>query len=492
MDDILLSIDVGTGSLRCALATPEGRILAQQKHPIRCWRPAGRMGFASDDIWSNLVDSIKNLISLSSYDPDRIRGIGLDATASMLFLTADMKPIPMPDNPECDIYGWMDHRALAQSDLFCEAMERSGSKQRMIPETNVAKALWLKQNHPDMWKQCYCIIDLTDYLVWKLTGALTHTSCSLSRRFDDSLVQQLDLADIKDRFHGEHLPIGAPVADGLSKTSATMLKLAEGIPVASAIIDGYGGTLATILGHEENDQPNPPEVALNRLSMIVGTSTIYISTSAEARNIDAAWGPIPSVLPGLHHNIVGQSAAGALLDFTLAHHPANDLASSRARQKGQSITDYLNDRLEQLAGDSPLACLTQGTHMLPYFAGNRSPRMDMTLTGMISGLRLDNSEQNLALSYLCTIQALALGARHNIETLTAAGYDFHLLTPAGGLARNSLFLSEHCNAAGFTRRSFRAGRRYAVIRSNDSRSGGKCVSRLDHCDSIRQQTSCNY
>ncbi|AMO58059.1 hypothetical protein GZ77_20210 [Endozoicomonas montiporae] len=448
MDDVLLSIDVGSGSLRCALTTTDGKILAQQKHPIRCWKPAGKMAFSSDDIWSGLVDTIKNLISLSSYEPDCLKGIGLDANASMLFLTADMKPIALPDNPECDIYGWMDHRALPQSEQFSSVMQRSGSNQRMIPETNIARALWLKQTHPELWKQCYCIIDLSDYLVWKLTDMLTYTNSSLSRRFDDQLIEALDFVDVKERLHGIHLPIGNAVGEGLSKAAAKSLKLPAGIPVASAITDGYGGTLATVMSRHINEPVNTSDVALKRLSMIVGTSTIYIATSLRPVNIFGTWGPTPSVLQGLYHNTVGQSAAGILLDYILVNHPASDLASNRARQKGLRITEYLNARLEELAGEEPVACLTTNLHMLPYFAGNRTPRMNMTLTGMISGLVLDNSEENLALHYLCAIQALALGARHNIETLISAGYEFDLLTPAGGLAKNPLFLAEHCNASG--------------------------------------------
>ena len=247
MDDVLLSIDVGSGSLRCALASVDGKILAQQKHPIRCWKPAGKMAFSSDDIWSCLVDTIKNLISLSSYEPDCLRGIGLDATASMLFLTADMKPVALPDNPQLDVYGWMDHRALPQSEAFSAIMRRTGSNQKMIPETNIARALWLKQTHPELWKQCYCIIDLSDYLVWKLTDMLTYTNSSLSRRFDEQLLEAVDFVDVKERMHGIHLPIGGAVGEGLSKAAAKSLNLTAGIPVASAITDGYGGTLATVL-----------------------------------------------------------------------------------------------------------------------------------------------------------------------------------------------------------------------------------------------------
>ena len=41
--------------------------------------------------------------------------------------------------------------------------------------------------------------------------------------------------------------------------------------------------------------------------------------------------------------------------------------------------------------------------MLPYFHGNRSPRADPYLKGMISGLKLSDSVDSLALLYLATI-----------------------------------------------------------------------------------------
>ena len=50
--------------------------------------------------------------------------------------------------------------------------------------------------------------------------------------------------------------------------------------------------------------------------------------------------------------------------------------------------------------------LTRDVHVLPYHHGNRSPRADSTLRGMVSGLRLSDCLDQLALLYLATIQAI--------------------------------------------------------------------------------------
>jgi len=61
--------------------------------------------------------------------------------------------------------------------------------------------------------------------------------------------------------------------------------------------------------------------------------------------------------------------------------------------------------------------LTEELHILPYFHGNRSPRADPTLHGMITGLSLASDENNLALLYLATLQSLAHGTRHIIAEM---------------------------------------------------------------------------
>ena len=448
MDKLLLSIDIGTSSVRCALVTPSGAILAQQKQSIRCWSPVGRMAFSSNDIWASLVECVNDLVFLSSYEASSICGIGLDATASLLFLTEDRVPISLPDSPDVDILGWMDHRAQPQSEQLNQLLAKSGSNQRLIPEFGLPKALWLKQTHPDLWAKCHYIVELGDYLVWKLTGVLCYSNCSVSRSFNKDLVKAAMFDDVHSRFISDYVAVGTATGSGLCKPAADALKLVEHTPVSSAIIDAYGGTLSTILSHHPDEEPNTPSTALHRLSMIVGTSTIYTATSRTSNTIAGTFGPRPSVLPGYYHNSVGESAAGYLIDFIVTNHPSYEDCLYRARQKGLRITDYLNNHLQTLSGDKPVSFLTRELHMLPYFAGNRTPRMDMSLTGMVCGLRTDNSEDNLALHYLCTIQALALGARHSIESLASEGYRFNVMTAAGGLAKNALFLSEHCNVTG--------------------------------------------
>ena len=70
----------------------------------------------------------------------------------------------------------------------------------------------------------------------------------------------------------------------------------------------------------------------------------------------------------------------------------------------------MNQRLDRLAETVPHpGALTEELHVLPYFHGNRSPRADATLRGAVSGLRLSDTADDLALMYLAAVQSVPTG-----------------------------------------------------------------------------------
>jgi ribulose kinase len=67
---------------------------------------------------------------------------------------------------------------------------------------------------------------------------------------------------------------------------------------------------------------------------------------------------------------------------------------------------------------------------------------------MVSGLKLDDSLDALALLYLATIQAIAHGTRHVIDAMNANGHRVKTLFASGGDTKNPVFLREHADATG--------------------------------------------
>ncbi len=456
MADYLLSIDVGTRSLRAALVSIMGDIFAQSVMPLEIHRPtAPQAEQSSQNIWNQLIRAVRQLLDSNPHvDPIQVVGIGFDSTYSMLFLDQSNQPLSLSqtDTQTFDVLLWCDHRAMAAADKI-NALQRDSSSAksggRVSSEMPLSRCFWIYEHRPDTWQATANIIELFDFLVLKATGELVRSPCSFSTRAHHLAREDMGIG-IKGRTEGPDLPHGAAVGKGLLADVACQMGLLPGTPVSTSTVDGYAGTLAVLgAGVQGQALPELERSLSSRISMVVGTSSIYQCFSSKTDTIPGIWGPWNNGdMQGLNTYTCGQNAVGGLLDHLLFSHPAADEVARLAKQEGITIYDYLEKRLAQLAKGQPIATLTQSLHILPFFAGNRCPIGDCHLTGMISGLGIDSGPDAMALIYLATIQALALETRHALECLIQAGLPLETLMPAGGLTHNRLFMQEHVNALG--------------------------------------------
>jgi ribulose kinase len=155
------------------------------------------------------------------------------------------------------------------------------------------------------------------------------------------------------------------------------------------------------------------------------------------------------MIPGMWLTEGGQSATGSLVDHTIFSHCRSRELQQQAENRKVTVYQLLNERLEKLGEkiDFP-ALLTKNRHILPYFHGNRSPRANPNLRGVMTGLKLDDSVDELALNYLATIQSIAYGTKHIIETLNQKGYQIDTIFACGGGTKNPVFLREHADITG--------------------------------------------
>ena len=331
----------------------------------------------------------------------------------------------------------------------------------MSPEMEPPKLLWLKERLPETWARAARFFDLPDFLVHRATGADVRSLCTTvckwtylghEDRWDDSFFRAVGLGELADDGHAR---IGADVrpmgerAGGLSAEAAGELGLAPGTPVGVAIIDAHAGGLGLLGARGAGAPPLDAEALETRLALIGGTSSCHMAVSREPKHIPGIWGPYHSAMvPGLWLTEGGQSATGALIDHVIASHARASELEADARREGTTVYALLTALLDALAEAVAFpAALTRELHVLPDFHGNRSPRADPTLRGMISGLKLDASVDALALLYLATVQAIAHGTRHIVDAMNAAGYRIDTLVACGGDTKNPIFLRAHADAS---------------------------------------------
>jgi len=151
-----LGIDVGTGSVRAGIFDVAGRMVAMGTREIEMWRPEGDfVEQSSEDIWDACCAAVRAAVEQGEIKSEEVRGIGFDATCSLVVIDADDRPVTVSRSGEDsrNVIVWMDHRGIAESKRI-NATGHSVLKYVggvISPEMESPKLLWLKGNLPETW-----------------------------------------------------------------------------------------------------------------------------------------------------------------------------------------------------------------------------------------------------------------------------------------------------------------------------------------------------
>ncbi|HWZ92671.1 MAG TPA: FGGY-family carbohydrate kinase [Polyangiaceae bacterium] len=465
-----LGVDVGTGSARAGIFDRAGVMRGSAVQAIETFRPAEDfVEQSSENIWHACGVAVRAALAQAALRPEQIAGLAFDATCSLVALGADDAPVSVSPTgrPAQNVIVWMDHRALAEADSINatghEVLRYVGGV--ISPEMETPKLLWLKRHLPASFAKTARFLDLPDFLSYRATGNDARSHCTTVCKWtylghenggrgawSASFFEQIGLAELlldgARRIGAEVRPVGERVGS-LSERAAQELGLSAGIPVAVSVIDAHAGGIG-LLGGTLDGETLDADAFDTRLALIGGTSSCHMAVSREPRFVSGVWGPYYSaMLPDMWLTEGGQSATGALIDHVLQSHARYAELAELALARQSSVYALLNERLDALsAGGAVPGALTRDLHVLPDHHGNRSPRADPTLRGTISGLKLSASVDQLALEYLATIQAIAHGTRHIIDTMNAHGYRISTVIATGGDSKNPVFLREHADATG--------------------------------------------
>lgn len=467
-----VGVDVGSGSARAGVFDEGGKRRGMGVKGIQTWKPeADFVEQSSEDIWAACGSAVKAALVEAGVKAEDVRGLGFDATCSLVLLDADDRPVTVSPTgrDEQNVIVWMDHRAMRET---AEINATGDEVLRYVggvisPEMQTPKLLWLKRNLPASFAKAARFLDLPDFLTYRATGVDTRSHCTTvckwtylgheqggAGEWSRSYFERIGLGDLLEdgarRIGAKVSQLGHRVGN-LSENAARDLGLAAGTAVGVSIIDAHAGGIG-LLGTTTDGAELSESDLERRLALIGGTSSCHMAVSKEPRFVPGVWGPYYSaMLPGLWLTEGGQSATGALIDATVFGHARAAELQARAQAEGTTIYALLNACLEKLASSSGVAFpaeLSRDLHVEPDHHGNRSPRADATLRGVLSGVGLATDVESLARLYLATIQGIAYGTRDIIEALNRQGYRIDTLLATGGDTKNQVFLREHADATG--------------------------------------------
>ena len=198
----VLGVDGGTGGIRAGLfeiATGAPVGFADTPYETRYPHP----GWAEQDPrawWAGMASSVRRVLAEARVAPADVAGLCCDTTCcTVVALDASGEPL-IP----CIL--WMDMRAASQTEAVLSTRDGAlalncGGDGPVSAEWMIPKALWLKENRPDVFADAAMICEYQDYLNLKLTGRYVASANTFAVRwhFRDgapptSLLNALDLA----------------------------------------------------------------------------------------------------------------------------------------------------------------------------------------------------------------------------------------------------------------------------------------------------------
>lgn len=370
-------MDSGTSSTRAILFDENGESLAEGRQSYEILRPhPGWVEQKAEWWWEAFAGAIRDLLHHSPVKPGEIEGLAITHQR----ITA--VPVDQDIRPLRNAILWNDIRCTEQNE---KALKKLG-RERIYQQTGyypgiwtVYKAMWLKDNEPEIYDRMFKFLLVQDYLIYHLTGELVTTSSTAvmtgcldvahKHRWADSFLKELD---ISSSIWVEKILAGGEVAGRLHASAARKTGLPEGLPVITAAGDQPCGVLGV-------------GVTESHMIGINGGTSCSMETCTDRLSLDPDANYFVEISPAgtyyLENSIYsGGSALMGWLRQTFSQ-------GGKDPEAGDWEAFY------NLAKEAPAG--NWGLMLIPYFSGATAPYWDLDARGIMFGFLMDHSRANL-------------------------------------------------------------------------------------------------
>lgn len=414
----LLGVDLGTSGTKTVLFDENGQTLASKTIEYPLLQP--KNGWAEQDpkFWYDAtIDSIKSVLQTSKVNSEDV--VALSIAGQMHGLVMLDKNGKVLRNSIL----WCDARTQKQ----CDEITALVGKQRLIEiNANPAltgftapKILWVRENEPEIYKECATILLPKDYVRYMLTS---------EKAMEISDASGTNLLDITNRVWSDEIleklsiekslmpPIieSSAIAGHITKEIAALTGLKEGTIVAGGAGDNAAAALGTGVCKEGD------------AFVTLGTSGVIFAHTNKP-SIDPL-GRVHTFCAAVKNSWTAMSctlAAGLSLRWT-----RDELYSFEKDAEAAKGNDVYNLMTEN-ASKIPVGA--DGLVYLPYLMGERSPVLDPNARGVFFGLTARHTKSHMTRAVL---EGITLSQRHNLDVLHQMDINPVNLTACGGGAQS--------------------------------------------------------
>ncbi len=387
----------------------------------------GDWALQDPDDWVTVIDTgIQDLLSRATVAPEEVVGLGVD------FTSCTVLPVTSEGVPLCTLEQWRDRRhawpklwkhhaaqpvadrlnevALERGDEFLARYGGKISSEWYFPKLI---ELWLEDR--EIYDAAYGFIEATDWIVWRMTGIERRQSCTAGYKAMWSAAEGLPPVEYfeaaypgfnrpAEKLGTTFVPLGAR-AGALRPQVAARLGLPPSVAIAVGNVDSFVSVPGAGVEHP------------GTFVMVVGTSICDMLVHPDEIRLPGITGVVQDgILPGLYGYEAGQAAAGDMLAWFV----------------DTIATDTTYEALEEAAAG--IGPGETGLVALDWWNGNRSILADADLSGVICGLTLQSTNDQI---YRALLESTAFGSRRIIENFEAHGLPLSQIVACGGIAERS-------------------------------------------------------
>ncbi|MGI6114398.1 MAG: xylulokinase [Mahellales bacterium] len=418
---LTLGIDIGTTNVKAAiLDTDAGKVVASgfQEHPLFHPKP-GYAEQEGDNYWKAVVSAIKQCLAQGSY-AEHIAGVALSGLVGVAL------PIDKEGRPIRPGMIWMDSR----SEKECQQIrERVGEDKinynngnRVAPWFVEPKALWMKNNEPELFDKTYKFLSPAGYCTYRLCGEFTINTGDAglfypydyqNEKWNPDIAEAIGIPmDKYAKIYRSHEVVGQVTSQAAAETGLKKgtIVVAGGTDISSAAL----GCAVTKAGQAY-------------YSMGTG-SNLGIMIPTEQRVEEYRILKWPHVLPGLTMFDGPMAFTGASLKwFRDMFADTERVVAEKAGLNVFALFDKEAEKTKPGAG---------GLLYLPYLGNTLSPNWNSNAKGVFFGVTLSTTREHMIRALM---EGVAFDLYSNVKVALDAGVKIDKLILNGGPTKSSFW-----------------------------------------------------
>lgn len=403
-----VGIDVGTSATKSVLFNDLGEIVSTSSMEYDLIQPHNGWAEQNPEDWKNAaIQTLKDIVS--KVDAKEVKGIGVSGQMhGLVLIDKDCKPLS-------NSIIWCDQRTQKEVNQIVDTIGKENYIELTLnaPNTSftLSKLLWVKNNHPDLYKKIYKILLPKDYINFCLTGNFATDVSDASgtgyfdvkrRKWSNEILNAFDIDE-------KLLPTIYQSSNSIGNINNEICEL-TGLSKDTVVVAGAGDNAAAAVGNGI--------ISENSASVSLGTSGVVFT--AIDKPIYDKKGRVHTFCHAVDNmwHIMGVTQGCGLSVSWFKHNFADNYSYKELDEKASKIT-------------------SDGIIFLPYLMGERTPHLDSNCRGSFTGLSASHNSINL---YRAVLEGACFSLKDCCAVIEEIGIKVNSYKACGGGANSDLWL----------------------------------------------------